>query len=126
MALCVLTASGILKIAATSFVLSWTHSVEKVPWEEYWAVADQRLVLDHARIKGSGAGMEPPDDAILRDGWYVYKPHIPPRDVIILAASGATVSSWSLCANDMCYNLGAEASTPIRITVCGGSALRSD
>lgn len=63
------------------FTLAWSHSIEKQRWEEDYAVVPgnapgQPPVLRalQARIKGSGAGMEPPPDALLQDGWYVYTP----------------------------------------------------
>ncbi len=65
------------------FTLAWTHSIEKVRWEEdYRVVAPEaaaigrgpQLRLEAARIRGTGAGMEPPPDAVLKDGWYHYHP----------------------------------------------------
>lgn len=65
------------------FTLAWTHSIEKVRWEEDYAVVSpadpaQPPVLQalQARIRGSAAGMEPPDDAVLRNGWYEYTPRM--------------------------------------------------
>ncbi|KAB0568228.1 DUF1850 domain-containing protein [Brucella pituitosa] len=118
MAICIATAGGVLKVAATSFLLSWTHSVEKIPWEESWTVTSQGLVLSEARIKGSGAGMDPPADAVLEDGWYHYRPHIPPRQEIVLAASGKTGGGWTFCAAQKCIELGKEQATPIHIKPC--------
>ena len=118
MAICIATTSGVMKVAATSFVLSWTHSVEKVPWQEYWNVTSQGLVLSEARIKGSGAGMDPPADAVLKNGWYVYHPQIPPRREIVLAASGKTVGGWTLCSDQKCMELGRAEEKPIHIAPC--------
>jgi len=67
-------------VPATHFTLAWTHSIEKVRWEEDYAVAldphTQEPVLHatQARIKGSAAGMEPPADTLLKNGWYTYTP----------------------------------------------------
>lgn len=90
MSLCVAAAAGVLRLAAASFTLGWTHSVEHVRWEEDWRVAPQGLVLVAARVQGSGAGMEPPDDARLTGGWWTWAPTLAPRPEILLAASGAT------------------------------------
>lgn len=119
MAVCIATVGGVMKIAATSFVLSWMHSVEKVPWQEVWNVSPQGLILSEARIKGSGAGMDPPADAVLREGWYVYRPNIPPRPEIVLAASGKTGAGWSFCADGTCLELGKAEEKPVRIFPCG-------
>ena len=68
-------------IPATSFTLSWTHCIEKIRWEENYVVvpdtanpARAREVALKARIKGTGAGMEPPEGARLIHGWYAYVP----------------------------------------------------
>lgn len=67
-------------VPVTRFTLAWTHSIEKVRWEEDYAVqlaAGTRQPVLHAvqaRVKGSAAGMEPPPDAVLRNGWYSYTP----------------------------------------------------
>jgi len=77
-----------------------------VVWQESWNVSSQGLVLSEARIKGSGAGMDPPADAVLKDGWYVYHPAIPPRPEILLAASGKTSGGWTFCSKQQCMELG--------------------
>jgi hypothetical protein len=68
-------------IPVTKFTLAWTHSIEKVRWEEDYQIKPgppgkgPLLIAGKARIRGSAAGMEPPDDAVLKDGWYSYQPH---------------------------------------------------
>jgi hypothetical protein len=47
-------------LALAAFTLVWTHSIEKVDWQEDWHVTPDGLELVQARVKGSGAGMEPP------------------------------------------------------------------
>lgn len=120
MALCIIAAGKTVAIATTAFTLSWTHSVEKVRWEEDWQVKPAGLQLVEARIRGSGAGMEPPPGSVLRDGWWVYVPDLPPQPEISLAASGATPSPWSLCAEGRCMTLGAEAGDPVVLRSCDG------
>jgi hypothetical protein len=70
-------------VPAERFTLAWTHSIEKVRWEEDYAVvpssaseAPPVLQALAARVRGSAAGMEPPDDAVLRNGWYGYTPRM--------------------------------------------------
>ena len=65
MSLCVALAATVLTIPTTSFSLSWEHSVEKVEWREEWAVTSSGLQLTQANVKGSGAGMEPGEGAVL-------------------------------------------------------------
>ena len=59
MSLCILAGGKVTVIAATAFSLSWIHSVEKIEWQEDWAIVDAEFVLTEARVKGSGAGMDP-------------------------------------------------------------------
>ncbi len=100
MSLCVASAVAALSLAGNAFVLSWTHSVERTEWQEHWLVVEGgRLQMDWARVKGSGAGMEPAPDAVLRDGWWVYRPKLPPQTSVTLAVSGATVDGWRLCVD---------------------------
>ena len=56
MSLCIATGGQILALVASSFTLSWTHSVEKTEWIEHWQVEDSRLNLVSASVQGSGAG----------------------------------------------------------------------
>jgi hypothetical protein len=85
-----------ITLSAPAFTLAWTHSVEKTEWRERWRVQGDALVLDEARVRGSGAGMEPPEGSVLQDGWWVY--HADLRvPVLRLASSGATGSGWRLC-----------------------------
>ncbi|MEO6663373.1 MAG: DUF1850 domain-containing protein [Rubrivivax sp.] len=95
-----------LNLAVQAFTLSWTHSVERTEWREDWRVQHQQLVLDEARVRGSGAGMDPGDGAILRDGWWIWPGNPVPLAVLHLAVSGATGSGWLWCAKGYgCHDL---------------------
>ena len=110
--------STALCLAAGLFTLSWTHSVERIEWREQWAVTDAGLVLQEARVKGSGAGMEPGEGAGLENGWWVWKPQTPLLPHLVLAASGATMSGWTLCDAGGCRELGRRSGDPIVIGPC--------
>ncbi|MBX3654204.1 MAG: DUF1850 domain-containing protein [Ramlibacter sp.] len=89
------------------FTLAWTHSIEKIRWEEDYAVdraSSPRLRATAARIHGSGAGMEPPDDAVLRNGWYEYTPTTPPLQVLRLTRSPYT-ADYDWCVGGRCQPL---------------------
>jgi hypothetical protein len=122
MSLCILAAGKMTVLAMTAFTLSWTHSVQKTRWEEEWSITPAGLEIVQARVKGSGAGMEPPEDAVLKDGWWVYAPKLPPRPELVLAASGATGEGWSLCADGQCTIIGAAAGAPVTIKPCDDRA----
>jgi len=108
---CVLAPAAMLALAGSGFSLVWTHSVEKVEWRERWVVTGSQLVLQEARVRGSGAGMEPPDGSVLEDGWWVYRADraVPQLN---LAVSGATGRGWQLCTGDdgalTCHDLESE------------------
>ena len=120
MSLCILAAGKTTVLAVSAFTLSWTHSVEKTRWQEEWQVTPAGLEIVEARVKGSGAGMDPPEVAVLKDGWWTYVPKIGARPVVRLAASGATGSGWLLCADRTCLELGAEAGDPVELSACTG------
>ena len=111
-------------VAASLFTLGWTHSVEKIEWRESWSVSKAGLILQEARVKGSGAGMEPGEGARQQDGWWIWQPDLPPLAELVLAASGTTVSGWTLCDAGGCRELGAEAGEPLVLRPCAdGEAL---
>ncbi len=118
MSLCVLAGGKALVLAVSVFTLSWTHSVQKTEWREDWKVTPVGLQLTQAAVKGSGAGMEPGDDAVLKDGWWVWQPKLAPQTSIHLAASGQTPSAWRLCHADGCLELGAEAGAASVLKPC--------
>ena len=118
MTACLAAGAMVLHLTAGIFSLHWTHSVERVAWEEDWSVSDSTLRLDQFRIKGSGAGMEPGADAVWRDGWWVSPGHLQVPS-LRLSASGATQGGWTLCADGACHTLGAQTGQPITVAPCG-------
>jgi hypothetical protein len=107
-----------LHLAVAAFTLAWTHSVERVRWEEDWTVGPAGLSLVEARVQGSGAGMDPGPDARLEGGWWRWRPGLPPQPEVVLAASGATGGGWTLCAGGTCRELGGAAGGPLRLYAC--------
>lgn len=126
MSICILAAGKTTVLAATVFTLSWTHSVEKTRWEEHWKATPAGLQVVEARIKGSGAGMDPPEGSVLKDGWWVYAPKVKPLKRLVLAASGATGGGWSLCTPLGCTSIGERRGDPTVVTVCGDDAQSGD
>ncbi len=103
-ALCL--AAGALHVAlpVQQFTLRWQHSIEKVEWAEDWEVVGGWLHLSQARIRGSGAGMEPPGDATLVDGVWNYRLADPWRREVVLARS-EFVPDYELCIAGRCRRL---------------------
>lgn len=115
MSLCILAGGKLLALAATTFTLTWIHSVEKTEWFEAWQVVNGDLKVVEARVEGSGAGMDPPEGAVLTQKGWTYVPQVPPLDRLVLAASGATASGWELCTRTGCLTLAVEAGAPVEI-----------
>jgi len=94
--LCLAGAGLVVHLAVNAFTLGWTHTIEKIPWEEDWRVEPDALVLTQSRIRGSGAGMEPPPDAKLVGGWYTWAPENPRRTEIVLRRAPG-IADWRFC-----------------------------
>ncbi len=88
-------------LPATEFTLEWTHSVEKVQWAEDYRIVGDALVAASARVRGSGAGMDPPADARLVDGVWHYRPatHELPRLRVTVSPYAA---DYAVCWNGEC------------------------
>ena len=98
-------------VPVTHFTLAWTHSIEKVRWEEDYAVQKgptpgqpPLLIALKARIKGSAAGMEPPDGAVLRNGWFEYTPQQTIVSELRLTRSEFT-ADYDWCADGRCQSM---------------------
>jgi hypothetical protein len=94
------------------FTLAWTHSIEKTRWEEDYAVEPDaaggtpRLIALAARVRGSGAGMEPPPDALLRRGWDEY-PVAKPALAEVLLTRSAFTADYEWCEQRLCRPMAA-------------------
>ena len=69
-----------------------------------------------ARVKGSGAGMEPPPEARLVDGWFQWRPERAPMPQVVLGNSGAA-GEWRLCHDGNCRTLSEIFGHPIGANV---------
>ncbi len=120
MSLCIIAGGAVKSLTVMAFTLAWTHSVEKTRWEEDWRVTPAGLELVEARVKGSGAGMEPPPEARLANGWWAWRPNRPPLTEIVLHDSGAA-GVWDLCHDGTCQPLArSSANDVIRLQACSG------
>ena len=97
LSLCLASAAVVKTLSIVAFTLVWTHSIEKVDWQEDWRVTPQGLQLVSARVNGSGAGMEPPPEARLSDGWFQWQVARAPLPEVLLGNSGAA-GEWRVCA----------------------------
>ena len=114
---CLAVGAALLHLADPTFTLSWTHSVERTDWAETWRVRPGGLDLVTARVRGSGAGMEPGEDAVLRDGWWEWPGDLEvPR--LALAASGTTGGGWRLCADGRCREIAEHPGDPVVLAPC--------
>ena len=121
-ALCIVVGTALVSIPVQRFTLRWQHTVEKVLWEEDYVVAGEWLYLVSARVRGSGAGMEPPPEARLVDGWFQWRPARAPLPELVLGNSGVA-GEWRLCQDSQCRTLSEIFERPIgadviKISVC--------
>ena len=103
--ICLLAGAVVAPLFTEHLTLRWTHSVEKIPWEEDWQEIAGGLKLAATRVRGSGAGMEPADDARLVDGAWTWTPRLPVLPQIVLRRSGAT-EDWLVCIAGRCVPMG--------------------
>lgn len=104
MSLCLAAGAVAASLAVESFTLSWIHSIEKIRWEEDWRIEGRTLLITEARIRGSGAGMEPPEGAVLKSGVWHYRPTLPPQTVLRLTHS-PHAGGYTLCTATLCQPL---------------------
>ena len=104
MSLCIVAGNLLAALPLTAFTLAWTHSIEKTRWEEDWQLRGRQLVLVAARIRGSGAGMEPPAGARLENGVWQYEPRLPPQGGLLLRHSPHT-TGYEFCSEGTCRPL---------------------
>jgi hypothetical protein len=104
LAVCIVAGALTVALPARAFTLAWQHTVEKVMWEEDYLIAGDWLYLTGARVRGSGAGMEPPAGAIRMDGTWRYQPSLRWLREITLARSEFGVD-YTICIAQRCRPL---------------------
>lgn len=112
--------SGSICLAAgVLYTLVWTHSVEKVIWEEDWVARKGKLVVVEARVQGSGAGMEPGSEAVLKDGFWRWKPKMRPIERLVLTQS-YYAQGYKFCHDGNCIPLEelAPGEETVELTAC--------
>ena len=71
MPVCIAAGGAVVALALQTFTIAWAHSIEKIRWEEDYRVEGTMLRLVEARIRGDGAGMEPPPGSRFENGvWH--------------------------------------------------------
>lgn len=104
MALCMSAGAVSVTLFVHSFTLAWMHSVEKIRWEEQWKIEGNFLQVTEASVRGSGAGMESPPDALFKEGAWHYTPHVSPLKAVRLSHSPYT-KEYELCFDSRCMPL---------------------
>ena len=93
-----------VSVPTPAFTLAWNHTIQKIRWEEDYRVTGEGLVLGEARVKGSGAGMEIPEGAELRDGSWHYRRQLPPLQPLRLGRT-PEAGDYELCSDQRCRRL---------------------
>ncbi|TBU92063.1 DUF1850 domain-containing protein [Phytopseudomonas dryadis] len=92
------------QVPTATFTLAWTHSIEKIRWEEDYRVDAKGLQLGEARVRGTGAGMEIPSGAQLRNGAWYYRRELPPLQPLRLGRT-PEAGDYQLCLEQGCQPL---------------------
>lgn len=87
-----------------TITLQWTHSIEKTLWEEDYRLQGDFLRLTSARVRATGAGMEPPLQAVFHDGAWHYTPDLPLLPAVTLRHS-PYVAPYTICTAAGCRPL---------------------
>jgi hypothetical protein len=87
------------------------HSIEKIRWEEDYRIENGQLRLVVARVRGSGAGMEPPVGSVLRHGAYEYTPAQTIFPKLVLTRS-PFARDYELCRDRQCQEFAALIGKP--------------
>jgi hypothetical protein len=127
--LCLAAGAVVVPLMTDVLTLAWTHSVEKVLWEEVWRETPGGLKLEEARVRGSGAGMEPGPDARLVDGAWTWAPALRSVKELVLRRSGAT-ADWRVCVGGRCHPIAEYLSNnpdadPVRLKPCAPARLEA-
>jgi hypothetical protein len=123
--LCLVAGNAVAPLLAGAITLAWTHSVEKILWEEDWRLGAAGLEITEARVRGTGAGMEPPSDAKFLNGSWAWRPALPAQGRITLRRSGAT-ADYQICVAGQCRPVAAYVpadADPVVIEACDGAGL---
>ncbi len=122
MQFCLLAAGSLVRLGTVALTLAWTHSIEKIRWEEDYRATPAGIVVTQDRIQGTGAGMEPPPDATFDGTWFRYTPKLPPQRQVILRRSGTTVGDWQVCIKGQCRTMGSylpdKKADPVTLKIC--------
>lgn len=121
--ICLSAGAMVATLAVQSFTLSWVHSVQQSEIQEDYQLEVGGLVLSEARIKGSGAGFDPPAGSRLTEGWWRWQPGSHHHE-LILARSSAP-GDWRICLDNICRPMSDflpdSGETPLRITACAAA-----
>jgi hypothetical protein len=96
-----LVAGLLIASLGDEITLRWTHSIQKTVWEEDYRREGSALRLVEARVRGTGAGMEPPAGAVLKEGAWHYAPALPPLPRVALRHS-PFVPPYVVCSEGRC------------------------
>jgi hypothetical protein len=123
MPLCLAAGSAVAPLLAGAITLAWAHSVEKITWEEDWRLTSAGLEVVEARVRGSGAGMDPPPEARFENGAWAWRPAVGAQSQVVMRRSGAT-ADWRVCINGLCRPMDAYVpadADPVILRACRSS-----
>lgn len=99
-----LVAGLLLAPLGEAVTLQWHHSVQKTLWQEDYRRENGAVVLVEARVRGTGAGMDPPPEATYREGAWHYRPALHRFPAVELRHS-PYVAPYEVCVGGHCHPL---------------------
>jgi hypothetical protein len=119
--ICLAVGSLILDLHTAEIELRWVHSVQKIVWTEQWRAGESGMVPMSASVEGSGAGMEPGDNAVRTAKGWTWQPALPPQRELVFARSDA-LPDWQICRRRSCHTVqelsGVPPGPPFRLAPC--------
>lgn len=107
-----LTSAVWAQLPIAHFTLAWNHTIEKIRWEEDYRVTEQGLVLEEARVRGTGAGMEIPEDARLENGSWHYRRQLQLLQPLSLGRT-PEAGDYQLCFDGQCHAMSQWIGAPV-------------
>jgi hypothetical protein len=111
-------ATGLLLARLGSPVtLAWTHTVDHTRVEERYRAGHRAIVLEEVRVAGPVTGIEPPDDAVLGNRGWSFRPPLAPMARVVIAHSAG---GYRICSPGHCRPLEelARSGVAVALTAC--------
>ncbi|MDO5642368.1 MAG: DUF1850 domain-containing protein [Paracoccus sp. (in: a-proteobacteria)] len=112
---CLLIGAVAVTLSGDRFTLETTAAPER---HEEWIINAEGLRLLRTRLRGAGAEDQAGPNAVLHDGWWTWRPNLPPVPELVLSHSAGAPSVWRFCDGGDCRDLAPAPDKAITIRPC--------